>query len=43
MARAVGRVLDRKTGVLVGWLYQWNTGAFGFYWVGEPVEDYIVE
>ncbi|MEH6523744.1 hypothetical protein [Sulfitobacter sp.] len=25
-AHAIARILDRKTRVVVGWLYQWNTG-----------------
>ncbi len=25
-AHAVSRILDRETGELVGWLYEWNTG-----------------
>ena len=25
-AHAIARILDRETRMVVGWLYQWNTG-----------------
>jgi hypothetical protein len=31
-ARAVKRILDRETGALVGWLYEWNTGELVPRW-----------
>jgi hypothetical protein len=28
----VKRILDRETGALVGWLYEWNTGELVPRW-----------
>lgn len=35
-ARAVKRILDRETGALVGWLYEWNTGELVPRWKDNP-------
>lgn len=34
-AHAVKRILDRETGTLVGWLYEWNTGELVPRWKTE--------
>ena len=31
-AKAIERILDAKTREVVGWLYQWNTGALAPMW-----------
>ncbi|MEL7128777.1 MAG: hypothetical protein AAFU69_12905 [Pseudomonadota bacterium] len=40
-ARAVKRILDRKSGTLVGWLYEWNTGELVPRWKGVARADVI--
>lgn len=40
-ARAIGRILDRETGELVGWLYEWNTGERVPRWRRGPRKDVI--
>lgn len=42
-ARAVKRIFDRKTGELVGWLYEWNTGSLVPRWKSEACEDVVYE
>ncbi|MEM7005345.1 MAG: hypothetical protein AAF498_05645 [Pseudomonadota bacterium] len=34
-AKAIKRILDRETGDLVGWLYEWNTGELVPRWKTE--------
>lgn len=38
-ATPIRRILDRETGKLVGWLYEWNTGAIVPMWKSEPAEN----
>jgi hypothetical protein len=38
-ARLIGRVLDRETRELVGWLLKWNTGELGHLWKDDIYED----
>lgn len=38
-ARAIHRIFDRKTGDLVGWLYEWNTGTRVSRWKSEAHDD----
>ena len=40
-AHAVKRILDRKSGTLVGWLYEWNTGELVPRWKGVARADVI--
>ena len=42
-ARPIKRILDRNTGEVVGWLYQWDTGALSPMWKNKVCEDYILE
>jgi len=42
-AHAVKRILDRETGVLVGWLYEWNTGEFVPRWKTKAKTDVVYE
>lgn len=42
-ARAVNRILDRETGAIVGWLYEWNTGELVPRWKSVPYSDVIYE
>ena len=42
-AKAIRRILDARTGEVVGWLYQWNTGALQARWKDDEVEDVIYE
>lgn len=42
-ARAVKRVLDRRSLEIVGWLYRWNTGHLAVMWKDEKQEDVIYE
>lgn len=42
-AHAVNRILDRKTGELVGWLYKWNTGELVPRWKAEAKSDVVYE
>ena len=38
-AQAIRRILDRKTGEVVGWLYEWNTGERVPRWKGKAHKD----
>lgn len=38
-ARAINRIFDRKSGNLVGWLYEWNTGSVVPRWKSEEHDD----
>ena len=38
-AQAIKRIFDSKTGELVGWLYQWNTGSLVPRWKSEIHTD----
>lgn len=40
-ARAVKRILDRQSGTLVGWLYEWNTGELVPRWKAGAKSDVI--
>ena len=40
-AHAVKRILDRRSGTLVGWLYEWNTGELVPRWKAEARSDVI--
>lgn len=42
-ARAVKRILDRETGTLVGWLYEWNTGELVPRWKTKPQTDIVYD
>jgi hypothetical protein len=42
-ARAIKRILDRQTGELVGWLYEWNTGEIVPRWKTNAQTDVIYE
>lgn len=42
-ARAVKRILDRETGALVGWLYEWNTGELVPRWKTKAQSDVIYD
>jgi hypothetical protein len=42
-ARAVGMILTREDLVLVGYLYEWNTGERQNAWIKEPKRDVVVE
>lgn len=42
-AKAIRRILDARTKEVVGWLYQWNTGALAPRWKDKPVKDVIYE
>lgn len=42
-AELVKRVLDRTSGEVVGWLYQWNTGLQGLMWKDGPKTDVIYD
>ncbi len=42
-AHAVKRILDKETGEVVGWLYQWNTGALVPRWKDGPKTDVVYE
>jgi hypothetical protein len=42
-AEPVKRILDRKTRVVVGWLYKWNTGKFMPMWKDGKRADVIYE
>ncbi|PLS20135.1 hypothetical protein [Neptunicoccus cionae] len=32
-AKAIGRILDRHSGKVVGWIYEWNTGERSRMWI----------
>jgi hypothetical protein len=40
-ATSIRRILDRETGKLVGWFYEWNTGAIVPMWKSEPFENVV--
>ncbi len=40
-ACAIGRIFDRETGELVGWLYEWNTGERVPRWKVEARSDVV--
>jgi len=40
-ATPIRRILDRETGKLVGWLYEWNTGALVPMWKSEPFDNIV--
>ncbi|WP_317054378.1 hypothetical protein [Roseovarius rhodophyticola] len=42
-ARAINRILDKETGDLVGWLYEWNTGERVPRWKASAVSDVIYD
>ena len=42
-ARAVKRILDRQTGKLVGWLYEWNTGELVPRWNAKAQTDVVYD
>lgn len=42
-ARAVKRILDRQTGELVGWLYEWNTGELVPRWKANAQTDIVYD
>lgn len=42
-ARAVKRILDRQTGELVGWLYEWNTGELVPRWKAKAQTDIVYD
>ena len=40
-AHAVKRILDRQSGAVVGWLYEWNTGELVPRWKAEARTDVV--
>jgi len=40
-ATPIRRILDRESGKVVGWLYEWNTGALVPMWKSEPFENIV--
>lgn len=38
-AAPVQRIINRDTGELVGWLYEWNTGKLVPMWTGNPCDN----
>jgi len=42
-AHAVNRILDRETGELVGWLYEWNTGERVPRWKAGAKSDIVYD
>ncbi|MEJ8563581.1 hypothetical protein QTO30_21635 [Yoonia sp. GPGPB17] len=42
-ACAVKRILDRQTGELVGWLYEWNTGELVPRWKAKAQTDIVYD
>lgn len=42
-AKPIKRILDRKTRTVVGWLYEWNTGAQVPMWKDGKKTDVIYE
>ncbi len=42
-AHAINRILDRQSGELVGWLYEWNTGERVPRWKKNAEADVIYE
>jgi len=42
-ATPIKRILDRNSRELVGWLYEWNTGAHVPMWVDGRKSDVIYE
>lgn len=42
-AHAVKRILNRQTGEVVGWLYEWNTGEHVPRWKNEAQKDIVYD
>lgn len=42
-AKLIGRVLDRKTRELVGWILKWNTGELVHLWKDDLYEDVVYD
>jgi len=42
-AHAVKRILDRQSGELVGWLYEWNTGELVPRWKTKVKKDVVYD
>lgn len=42
-ARAIGRILDRDSREVVGWVYEWNTGQREPFWKDGRHDDVIYE
>lgn len=42
-ARAIKRIHDSKSGDLVGWLYEWNTGSVVPRWIAGARKDVYYE
>ena len=42
-AKAIKRILDRETGDLVGWLYEWNTGERVPRWKAKAHKDIVYD
>lgn len=42
-AQAINRILDRQSGDLVGWLYEWNTGERVPRWKTRAEADVIYD
>ena len=42
-ARAVKRVLDRRSLEVVGWLYRWNTGDLAVMWKDRKCDEVVYE
>lgn len=42
-AHAVKRILDRQSGELVGWLYEWNTGELVPRWKTKIQKDVVYD
>ena len=42
-AHAIAQILDRKTGLVIGWLYQWNTGERTPKWKNGVQSDVVYE
>ena len=42
-ARAIGRILDRQTREVIGWVYEWNTGERAHLWKNGEREDIVYE
>jgi hypothetical protein len=42
-ARPIGKIVTRKSGVLVGYLYEWNTGERQNAWLKRPWKHVVIE
>ncbi len=42
-AKAIGRILDRQSREVVGWIYEWNTGERGQMWTTSYRDDVVYE